>query len=93
MVKDLKAAGVKDLWLINKGPMKNAISLGLYAGPSNAASHSRNINKKGFNSEVSPKMSEQPRYWLDYTAMDEQSLIDGLGELSKDLQNKKKACE
>lgn len=93
MVKKLKAAGVEDLWLINKGPMKNAISLGLYAGPSNASRHSRNINEKGFDSEVSPKMSEQTRYWLDYSAVEQQVPDDWLNELSQKVKNEKKACK
>ncbi len=89
----LKAAGVKDLWRFPNGPMKNAISLGWYAGISNATRHSDNINEKGFESEVSPRMSEQTRYWLSYRTVEEQALADWLDKLSPGLQNEKKACK
>lgn len=88
-VKDLKAAGVTDLWLFTKGSMKNSISLGMYVGIKNATSHSNNINKKGFKSQVSPKLSQQTGYWLNYRTMDGQFLANVPAELT----NEKKACE
>ncbi len=93
VVKKLKEAGVTDLWLFTKGPMENSISLGLYAGINNATRHSNNINSKGFHSEVNPRMSEQTKFWLEYSTSNEQALSDWVGELSADLQNEKKACE
>ncbi len=88
-VKALKAAGITDLWLFTKGSMNNSISLGMYVGIKNATRHSNNINKKGFESEVNPKLSQQTRYWLNYRTKDEQFLPD----LPADLKNEKKSCE
>lgn len=93
VVGRLKEAGVTDLWRFQKGPMRNAISLGWYSGPTNASSHSGNINKKGFNSEVTPRMVEQTRYWVSYKTVDEQALAGLLSDLPSNLQNEKKACE
>ncbi len=71
VVEKLKAAGVKDLWLVPKGEMRNAISLGLYSRKDAAYSHAENLRKKGFEVEVKPKQEEVPRYWLEFAGLDE----------------------
>ena len=93
MVARLKAAGVTDIWLFNKGPRKNAISLGLYAGKNNAGRRSEQINGLGFNSVVQPKVEERTVFWLEYrgevTASETtrpQALFPGVGI-------EKKSCE
>lgn len=92
MVGRLREAGESDIWLINKGPLKNAISLGLYAGKKNAGRRSSQINKIGFASEVQPKMSEKTVFWLDYRG--NSALLDGdeLEKLSSGTTIEKKPC-
>ncbi len=71
VVEKLKAAGIKDLWLVPKGEMRNAISLGLYSRRDAAYSHAENLHKKGFEVEVKPKQEEVSRYWLEFAGLDE----------------------
>lgn len=63
---ELTAAGVKDVWLFASGPMKNAISLGLFSTEKNARRRSAQVEKSGFETEIRPKTSEIERFWIDY---------------------------
>lgn len=65
-VAELKAAGIKDVWLFAGGPLKNAISLGLFSTKANAGRRSSQVEKAGFKPVIQPKSSEKERFWLDY---------------------------
>lgn len=89
MAEKLRAAGFNDLWLFNTGPMKNAISLGLFSRKENADMHSGVINQRGFDSEVRPKMVERPEFWLVYR--DDAESVAAI-TLSTHVSNTKKPC-
>jgi len=93
MVEKLKAAGVKDLWLVPKGDMRNAISLGLYSRKDAAYSHAENLRGKGFEVEVKPKQEEVSRYWLKFSGLD-QATFEKLdpGVLPQGVEMDKKVC-
>lgn len=92
-VAKLREAGETDIWLFNKGPLKNAISLGLYAGEKNANRRSKQVNKLGFTSEVQPKISESTRYWLEFRGEQEKmGELDSI-KLPESAAVEKKACK
>ena len=47
-VERLKAKGVRDSWLFASGPLRNAISLGMFSKQENAMRRKRQIEKMGF---------------------------------------------
>ncbi|BAN69889.1 hypothetical protein [endosymbiont of unidentified scaly snail isolate Monju] len=47
-VERLKAKGVRDSWLFASGPLRNAISLGMFSQQENAMRRKRQIEKMGF---------------------------------------------
>ena len=67
-VDTLEAAGIKDLWLVPAGPMKYAISLGLFSGSDRANRRADQIKALGLEAEVKPKFGEVTRYGIDYRA-------------------------
>lgn len=60
----LRAAGIKDVWLFRSGELNNAISLGLFSREPTARRHAANIGKKGFATEVRARTSTRTRHWL-----------------------------
>ena len=64
-VEELKAAGITDLWRFTRGSLANAISLGLFARQTMAQAHSEEVTRKGFVTEVRPRLAEKSTYWID----------------------------
>lgn len=93
LVRRLKDRGIEDLWLIPKGALKNAISLGLYSRREAAYAHAENIRKNGFEVEVRPKQEEQDRYWLVFSELTEEAVghLD-TASLPGDVEVEKKVC-
>ncbi len=52
VVRRLKQKGVRDFWLFNAGPLKNAISLGMFKREKNAQQRREEVAKLGFSAEV-----------------------------------------
>lgn len=63
--REFKAAGIKDIWRIREGDMKDAISLGLFFEKNNAEKLKRQIEAKGFMPEIRLRQVEQVLYWID----------------------------
>lgn len=83
-VRDLKAAGIRDVWRFTGGEKKNAISLGLFSNRPNAEKVQKNAKAKGFNPQVQPRYRDDRRYWLEFTGLQGQPLPD---ELQQQLQS------
>ena len=77
-VRDLKAAGITDVWRFNRGRLANAISLGLFARENLAQAHRENISRKGFAAEVRPRIGEKSTYWIDARFSEVQDIGDGV---------------
>ena len=90
VAEKLREAGFDDLWLFNDGPLKNAISLGMFNRIENAENHSKTINEQGFNSEVRPKVAKQTKFWLRYRDDDETLASFAL---PPEVINTKKSCD
>lgn len=79
-VKELLDAGIEDVWRFTTGELANAISLGLFSRRAPAERHQREINRKGFVTEVRPRYIDQTSYWLDFRSTDDRALPPGLQE-------------
>jgi len=57
-VERLKAKGVRDSWLFASGPLRNAISLGMFSQQENALRRKRQIEEMGFAVRLQPRERE-----------------------------------
>ena len=65
--EELKAAKVKDYFIIRKGKRSKSISLGLYNGYNRAKLRKSNLNKLGFNKVlIQTRYKDVTRHWLDF---------------------------
>lgn len=64
-IMDLKNKGVKDLFLIKKGGLVNAISLGLFSTQAAVNSRLSEITGKGYKPVVVPHYGGKKIHWLD----------------------------
>lgn len=67
LVGRLKVAGINDLYLFNRGPNRNQISLGLYGTREYAEKRQRQLAVKGFDTQIVPRYQDARRYWLDFS--------------------------
>ncbi len=91
-VEKLKAAGISDIWLLAKGSMRNAISLGQFGSESNARRRAETVRAAGFEVEVRQKTRRVPRYWLDFKAPGDVALLSALGPLPEGVQVENQSC-
>ncbi len=80
MLKKLRRAGFKDLWLMRKGEHANSISLGLYTEERYARRHGNDIRKKGFEAVIVPKQRKGRLFWVVFSGLGQ----DALEALEKD---------
>ncbi len=66
LTKQLASKNIKDYFIINSGPNKNAISLGYFSEKSRAYKHADRIKKLGFDAVAEPVFRTYTIYWLDY---------------------------
>jgi cell division protein FtsN len=67
IVKQLREAGISDLWRFTSGSLAHAISLGLFNQESRAEVRRKDIAAKGFEAEVRPRYRQKNTYWLDFS--------------------------
>ncbi len=60
----LMEKGVKDAWLFDKGPLKGAISLGLYKTREEAEAARQPFKDKNIVTEITPRLVRGQVYWL-----------------------------
>ena len=64
--EELKAAKVKDYFIIRTGKNAKAISLGLYNGYRRAKLRKASLKKLGFKVSIQTRYKEVTRHWLDF---------------------------
>ena len=74
--KHLKAANVKDYFIIRTGKNARAISLGLYNGYNRAKLRKSNLTKLGFEAKVKTRYKKVTRHWLDFQETLSNPLMD-----------------
>jgi hypothetical protein len=63
-LQELADAGFEDTWLFRSGPLRNAISLGLFRREASARRHAERVGDKGFSTELKENTSLRERRWL-----------------------------
>ncbi|MCP4040631.1 MAG: tetratricopeptide repeat protein [Gammaproteobacteria bacterium] len=66
-IAELKRKGVKDLFIIPTGELKNGISLGVYSREASVKRRSTELNSIGYKTLVMPRYNTQSIKWLDIT--------------------------
>jgi len=69
-VASLKEKQVRDTWLFRSGPLKNAISLGLFSQRHNAERLAASVRKKGFDAVLREKSTSREIYRLQVWGRD-----------------------
>ena len=64
-IMDLEARGMKDVFIMGRGKMKNAVSLGLYASKDAANRRVEQLKRLGAKAAVEVQYTLQNQYWLD----------------------------
>ncbi len=64
-MEELKNKGLKDYYMISKGDMKNAISLGLFSSQDSVNRRLQQLKKQGYNPVVVPQHKVSRVFWLD----------------------------
>jgi hypothetical protein len=82
-VRELKAAGIRDVWRFTGGDRRNAISLGLFSQRVNAERVKLAAEARGFYPEVRPRYLEKQRFWLEFNSAEEPPIP---GELLQQLK-------
>lgn len=75
-LEELKRKGLKDYYLVSKGDMKNAISLGLFSSQDAVNRRLVELEREGYHPVVVPQHKITQVYWLDIQAVDRQTLPD-----------------
>lgn len=85
VVRQLKDKGIKDSWIFVSGPLKNAISLGMFSREENAKRRHKSVASKGFESELYPRYRRQERVALLVTGTPGGAAERSLKRLSANL--------
>ena len=64
-VGDLEKKGIKDMFIVGRGKMKNAVSLGLYKSEDTAKERVSDIKKLGEAAKIQPQFQQLDTYWID----------------------------
>lgn len=61
----LEQKGIKDMFIVGRGKMKNAVSLGLYKGEDSARDRVKAIEKLGETPKIQTQFQQIDNYWID----------------------------
>jgi len=64
-VLELEDKKIKDMFIMGRGAMKNAISLGLFKNQSGAQVRVDQVKKLGENPKIQAQYTEDEKYWID----------------------------
>jgi len=77
--------GVRDLWLIDKGEMQGAISLGIYKTRERAENLQRKFSEQNIEVEVKPRMTRAKASWIQFRWPGARAALDAVvAELASD---------
>ena len=78
----LQALGLEDVAVIYEGEWKNAISLGYFLRQENANRRMKELDKRGYETQIRVQRQAESRYWLDYEQ------YPGSGLIALDMPNR-----
>jgi hypothetical protein len=61
----LEKEGIKDMFIVGRGAMKNAVSLGLYKNEEGAEDRVKQIKKLGQKPKIQTQFKQVDQYWID----------------------------
>jgi len=61
----LERQGVKDMFIVGRGTMKNAVSLGLYKNKEGAQDRINQLEKLGEKPKIQTQYKQMDQYWID----------------------------
>ena len=96
-VQELEEKGIKDIFILGRGEMKNAVSLGLFKHESSAERRLAQLKKIGITPNVETQQTNKELIWLDINVeSDDQSVPAKLTDIVKgnsDLQVINRSCK
>lgn len=76
-LRELQSRGIKDVSLIEKGNLQNAISLGLFSSQASVNQRLRELQNKGYQPVVVPYNEDRAVFWVDARIL-ESDTIDAM---------------
>jgi len=64
-ISDLEKKGLTDLFIVGRGTMKNAVSLGLFKNQDSAKDRVAFLQKLGEKPKIETQFKQQDQYWID----------------------------
>jgi hypothetical protein len=64
-VAELTSKGVEDIFMIHRGDMANAVSLGVYSRKTSLKRRLAELRKEGYDPEVTPRYRQKKATWYD----------------------------
>ena len=61
----LEKRGIKDMFIVGRGTMKNAVSLGLYKNEEGAQDRVKQLKKLGEKPKIQTQYKQMDQYWID----------------------------
>ena len=96
-VQELEDKGIKDIFILGRGEMKNAVSLGLFKHEASAERRLAQLRKIGIKPNVETQQTTKELIWLDINVeSDDQSVPATLANIVKDnnaLQVINRSCK
>jgi len=86
MVVKLEKRGVKDMFIMGRGTMQNAISAGLFTTSLAAENRQVQLKKLGADARVQTQFSSTPEFWIDIDVeAEKQQVISAIKAIAKGL--------
>ena len=96
-VAELEKKGIKDIFILGRGEMKNAVSLGLFKNEDSAKRRVANLVKLGITPNVETQQTSKELTWLDINVeSDDQTIPSTLTTIVKGnsaLQVESRSCK
>jgi hypothetical protein len=93
LVQEMEAASIEDIYVIARGDMANAISLGLYSQSETLERRVAQLESRGFTPSVQPRYRTATASWFDVTTSTAQPMTVGvLDQIFPDLVIRQVAC-
>ena len=92
-MREMQAASIDDIYVIPRGDMANAISLGLYSQNETLQRRVSQLEERGFTPSVLPRYRTATASWFDVTTSAAQPMTVGvLDQIFPDLTIRQVAC-
>ncbi|MDH5324391.1 MAG: SPOR domain-containing protein [Gammaproteobacteria bacterium] len=95
-VVKLEKKGMKDVFIMGRGSMKNAVSLGLFSNKDAAETRMGNLRKMGVKPEVEIQYVTKDQFWIDIDVQkDKADVVENINSIASSLtllQLKKRDC-